>query len=260
MATKGIADAPQEHKKLKITMGGIFAWLFGLALLSLAALVTLSMNFLGGLPIILAALLCIPPSYNWLSDRTNISLSFWVKALVVVILMFAGIAIGGSMVPVCKPAWSCGEWGGCAAGGVKTRVCTDGTGCNSTKLKPAETGYCNETVDEIKAWALNISYDDVVRHNEDYVGKTLYYQGGIRQVVDWKDGYHLLVGTRKVNNTYSEDLLWVGYVGERLLDEDVIDLWASAGELIVLRTASGGQLTAPEMTALHVVLVKKRGE
>jgi len=131
----------------------------------------------------------------------------------------------------------------------------------STEQEGAPTQPPAMSVAEIKSTALEVSYDDLMRYNENYIGKIVYYPGGeIFQVAEGDgDRYTLLVST-KVYLYYSEDNVYVNYEGERLLEGDIVDLWGKVKGLKTYTAVLGNEVTIPELDALHVELVTKAGE
>jgi hypothetical protein len=101
------------------------------------------------------------------------------------------------------------------------------------------------TVEEIKAQAINVTYDELFRHNEDYIGKIVYKQVKVIQVGD----SNLLV---EIPSTFSTDTMYVeGYKGERLREDDLINLWGRVEGLYTYTTVSGIENTAIKIKYLH---------
>lgn len=111
--------------------------------------------------------------------------------------------------------------------------------------------------DEVMENSANVSYDDLMRHNERYVGEIVYFRGGVMQASQvYGDSYVLRVVT---DLYFIEDDLWVNYKGERLLEGDVIDLWGRVRGLKTYTAILGNEVTIPEIDSLYVVLVRKAG-
>jgi hypothetical protein len=66
------------------------------------------------------------------------------------------------------------------------------------------------TFEEIKTMSLDsVPYDDLMRYNENYVGKFVHYQGPILQVENiYGDTYILRIGTSGGFGLY-DDVIWV---------------------------------------------------
>jgi pimeloyl-ACP methyl ester carboxylesterase len=69
------------------------SWLFGLLLLVLAVMTAFTGKFLPMLPLLLAALLLLPPVRSWMHTWAGITLPFWLRIPVVVALLYAYIML-----------------------------------------------------------------------------------------------------------------------------------------------------------------------
>ena len=70
-------------------------------------------------------------------------------------------------------------------------------GCAESSTKSSSEYTPQLTVEEIKSRAKSISYDELMRHNEKYVGEIIHLKGRVMQVIELsKDEYALLVYTR----------------------------------------------------------------
>ena len=117
------------------------------------------------------------------------------------------------------------------------------------------------TVEEIKSRALTIPYDDLMRNNDIYIGEIVYDRGEILQVSERRtNNYVLRVATKQSTYGYYEDIIWVNYEGNRLLEGDIIDVWGEPKGLKTYSALLGNQVTIPEIDSLHVELVTKAGE
>ena len=86
------------------------------------------------------------------------------------------------------------------------------------------------TVQELKEQAVSWNYKDILRNEEDYIGKIIFLTGEIKHIEksEKNEGWVLLsVYTAKLEYTSSwiEDLIYVWYDGGRLLDYDVIEAY-----------------------------------
>ncbi|KAF5410639.1 MAG: hypothetical protein U9N46_03080 [Euryarchaeota archaeon] len=112
------------------------------------------------------------------------------------------------------------------------------------------------TIEEIKSNASVISYDDLMRHNDVYVGDIIYYRGEILQVSERRtDTYILRVATKQSTYGYHDDIIYVNYKGDRLLEGDLIDIWGKSKGLKTYEAILGNQITIPEIDSLHVTRI-----
>lgn len=117
------------------------------------------------------------------------------------------------------------------------------------------------SVEEIKTNALHVSYNELMRHNENYIGKIVHFRGKVVQVLEkYQDNYILRVATKLERYGYYGNVIWVNYQGERLLEDDIIDIYGKVKGLRTYLTVLGSEVTIPEITALYVELIYEAGE
>lgn len=104
--------------------------------------------------------------------------------------------------------------------------------------------------------ATEVTYDDLFRNNESYIGDVIYCRGKIIQVQEQLfSGYVWRVATeRNEYFGYIGDNLWVNYNGPRFLEGDIIDLCGKVKGLRTYSSIFGQQVTIPEIDALGVSL------
>lgn len=118
-------------------------------------------------------------------------------------------------------------------------------------------GYSDTTSNDIVA-AVSVPYDDLMRHNEDYVDYIIFFRGEIIQVVDTWWGFVWRVATRESKYFgYVDDVIWVNYKGPRFLEGDIVDVYGRVKGLRTYTSIFGLQVTVPEVDSLHVELVQK---
>lgn len=147
----------------------------------------------------------------------------WVKALFMVVLL-AGL--------VFLPGAACGS--------------------STTPVSPTAT----VSVETLKAEANKIPYDNLARNTEDYVGQYIYVRGEVTQVMPVGSDYALRVDVTRDSYGLWTDTIWVNYSGDRLLEDDIIDIWGKVvgrrSYTSVLRTT----IEIPEIDAILVEIVK----
>jgi hypothetical protein len=112
------------------------------------------------------------------------------------------------------------------------------------------------TIEEIKSNASAISYDDLMRYNDVYVGDIIYNRGEILQVSERRtDTYILRVATKQSTYGYHDDVIYVNYKGNRLLEGDIIDIWGKSKGLKTYEAILGNQITIPEIDSLYVARI-----
>ena len=89
-------------------------------------------------------------------------------------------------------------------------------------VTPGPTPAPTTTFEAAQSDALSISYDELFRHNEQYLGKTVTFRGKVVQVSEQRGDEYLL----RVNVTETEFGSWtddvrLDYEGPRLLEKDL---------------------------------------
>jgi len=113
------------------------------------------------------------------------------------------------------------------------------------------------SVDELKRQAVDWNYKDILRNEENYKGKIIHVEGEISQVVEKEEyeGWVLLkvYTSQSSYGSWFDDLMYIWYDGNRLLDGDMIDAYIVVDDLWVVDSAfDGSKLYYPIGTARHV--------
>jgi len=119
--------------------------------------------------------------------------------------------------------------------------------------------------DNYKISCQNYTYDEIARYPENYIGKDAHFKGKIIQVVAPNSQYPKL-GTILVEVTATvygtvviySDVICVAYNidNNRLLENDIIDLYGTMMGTITYSTALNIQKTVPNMFAEYIDLVQ----
>jgi len=123
-----------------------------------------------------------------------------------------------------------------------------GSESNEAQLKNPELSPA-----QIKDVAIHgISYDDLMRNNENHVGEIIYLKGQILQVQKiYGDTYALRIATDKEEFFgYIDDIVYVNYAGPRVLEEDVVEVWGTVKGLKEYTAVLGNVVTIPEVDSL----------
>ncbi len=96
------------------------------------------------------------------------------------------------------------------------------SGDGGSVAKPIRPGP-TPTFAEAKAEARQVSYDNLFRNNERYIGATVCYEGKVVQVIEGAgDNYNLRVEVTRKEYSW-EDTVFLYYSGDRLLENDIIE-------------------------------------
>lgn len=164
-----------------------------------------------------------------------------------------GISYGGTCAPSkCQD----GTWRGSCSSQVPL-FCQDGQlvrnesicGCAEASQVYSNVFGCSETT--------NVSYEELFRHNEQYVGRIVHYRGTVFQVIGYdKDTQELFVDLSRSFLQEPANLYIVGYNGERLLENDKVDVVGEVTGLFTYEPVLGSPKTIPSLRAVNVTRLK----
>ena len=159
----------------------------------------------------------------------------------------------------------CLKWGGIGCGGllaivimiiIIAAIVSSGDGGGTAQSRPPGP---TPTFQEAMAQATLVSYDDLFRNNDAYIGQTVRFQGKIIQVVEGPgEDYQFRVNVTRGEYAWDwDDTVYLHYSGPRLLEDDIIEF---VGEVKGLRTYEaifGNNITIPELVVIQSRLVSK---
>ncbi len=107
-----------------------------------------------------------------------------------------------------------------------------------------------------------ISFDDLMRNNENYVGKILYLEGEVIQVQQlYGDAYALRVSITKeyggFGTTFYSDPIYVNYAGDRILENDIVGIYGQVKGIKQYSAIFGQTITVPEVNSLLLDVISK---
>jgi hypothetical protein len=121
----------------------------------------------------------------------------------------------------------------------------------------APTATPTMTINELKATAKTLSYDELARNTEQYEGELLYFYGRVAQVMEkYGDKADLRVYVSVGGGKWSNDPILVRYEGPRLLEDDLIHLWGTVNGRVTYETIMGAKVTVPDLTAVILTRVE----
>jgi hypothetical protein len=107
------------------------------------------------------------------------------------------------------------------------------------------------TIDELKATAKILTYDELARNTEQHEGELLYYRGKVVQVMEGTgDKQQLRVYVTLDEHGWWDDAVFVRYEGPRLLEDDIVHLWGEVQGRITYEAIMGNKITIPEFKAV----------
>jgi hypothetical protein len=108
------------------------------------------------------------------------------------------------------------------------------------------------TIGQIKDKARSdISYDDLSRNTENYIGEMIYYRGKIVQVIE-RSGLKVYLRINITEGEYGswDDTIFVNYEGPRVLEDDIVNIWGKVEGRYSYKAVLGYEITIPEISAL----------
>lgn len=113
------------------------------------------------------------------------------------------------------------------------------------------------TFQEVQSEASQVTYDDLFRNNESYLGELVHYRGQVVQVVEaGGDDYRLRVNVTE-GAYFWEDTVFLHYSGARLLEDDIVEFVGEVKGLITYEAVLGNQITIPEIQSVQTRLISK---
>ena len=123
--------------------------------------------------------------------------------------------------------------------------------------KPTPTPI--ESPEDFKTSAkTDLSYDELARNTESYIGQRVYYRGKVVQVVEQGgDKAVLRVNVTEKEYGWWDDTVWVNYKGPRVLEDDIVKFWGIIEGRRKYRAVLGNEVVIPEITAKYLEIEQK---
>lgn len=108
--------------------------------------------------------------------------------------------------------------------------------------------------------ASTLSFDEIFRNNESYIGDLLYFEGEIVQVIQASGRIRALRVNVTKGDYYWGDTIYLRYRGPRLLEDDIIEFVARLDGLYTYEAINGASITLPDLTVMQSHLVTKASD
>ena len=115
------------------------------------------------------------------------------------------------------------------------------------------------TFDEEKALASQIPYNDLFRNNEAHIGKQVWYQGKVIQVLEENNNEFQLRANVTRGEYGWDDTVFLHYSGTRILEGDIIEFIGTVEELLTYEAIFGQEITIPSIRVTTSKLVVESG-
>jgi hypothetical protein len=99
-----------------------------------------------------------------------------------------------------------------------------------------------------------ITYDELARNTESWVGRNVRLQGKVVQVMESGGSMDLRVNVTKGSYGLWSDTVYLRFTGPRLLEGDLIEFTARVNGRVTYKTVLGASVTIPDLTALSLSL------
>jgi len=108
---------------------------------------------------------------------------------------------------------------------------------------------------DLKASAVDVTYDDLARNTEQHTGKNINMAGQVVQVIEDGDGAALRVLVDGDANQ-AVYVKYPGYSAKRVLVNDMVQMVAQVDGRVTYKTVLGSEVTVPALTALWLKVGK----
>lgn len=110
---------------------------------------------------------------------------------------------------------------------------------------------------DIKSLAKTIPYKELFRNSEKYEGEYITFKGKIIQVIPYDEGiYDFRINTDSENYFLSDTILISEYSGDRILEGDMVNVWANYDGIYQYESIFGGVVEVPTVINPIIELIE----
>ncbi len=103
---------------------------------------------------------------------------------------------------------------------------------------------------------LQVSYEELFRNSEKYIGENVYYKGEVIQVLGSTGDWTMLIAVTKKSDQYWDDNVLVYYSGtERYLEEDLVEFTGIFSQIYEYESALGVPIQVPLIYTENITLL-----
>lgn len=121
-------------------------------------------------------------------------------------------------------------------------------------LYDAETTVEYETPTDLSEYSTDITYDNLARTPDDYIGKAVCFTGNVVQLIEGGEETQIRLA---INGDYDKIIL-IGYepsiVSERVLENDSITIYGISKGIFNYQSTIGSQISVPGVWVNHIVI------
>lgn len=116
--------------------------------------------------------------------------------------------------------------------------------------KKAEEEAAAKAEEEKKGYKTGITFDDLSRNPDDFMGKKVEFTGEVLQVTELSNEVQIRLATKEASwGGYSDDVIYIYFssdlIDSRILEEDIITVYGTSQGLHSYTTIMGGNVTLP---------------
>lgn len=113
-----------------------------------------------------------------------------------------------------------------------------------------------QTEEEFKNACVSITYDQIARTPDDFVGTPIMITGEVIQVLEGSDNY---MEFRLALDEYYDDIVYGFYTRKdkelRILENDIVQVWGISSGLITYTSTMGGDITIPSIDGYYISII-----
>ena len=102
-----------------------------------------------------------------------------------------------------------------------------------------------KAAEEAQGYETGITFDDIARKPDDYIGKKVKFSGKVIQVIEGSETIQIRLA---INNDYNQVALCEydsSITDSRVLVDDIITVYGTSAGTITYQSTIGGQITVP---------------
>jgi hypothetical protein len=132
-----------------------------------------------------------------------------------------------------------------------------------TSHSPTTSPVATIPLEEFKATAVDLPYDELARNTEKYKGTRVHCVGDVVQVIENPPVLRINVAKQKPDKIIlNPEIVWVTRKDSagRVLENDTVEIWGTVKGPRTYQTILGQSMTVPEIESHYLVVTKKAGD
>ncbi len=117
-----------------------------------------------------------------------------------------------------------------------------------------ETKVVVDTPEDLSDYSTSITYQNLARTPDDYIGKAVCFKGKVVQLIEGEDEVQIRLA---INGDY-DSIIYCAYepniIDVRILEDDNVTIYGLSGGIITYESTLGGMISIPFVLVNHIVL------